>query len=97
LKELTPRQFDALLRRHIKATRYAREQTELLFGQLTAAVINWSWRPPKSAVDPGKFMPSRWKARGAVKRKRQSKQAIANRIREAMGQVMKFNNVNHSP
>ena len=78
----------------MQAKRYEREHTELLFGQVTAAIINWSWRPPKNAVDPAKFMPSRWKAQGTVKRKRESKQAIANRIREVMRQVMKFNNGN---
>jgi hypothetical protein len=51
---LTPRQFDALVKRR---ERDAQEQ-EFLTAQLTAAVVNFSMCHPKEPVSPRDFMPS---------------------------------------
>lgn len=41
-----------------KARLQEREDTEFLFGQLTAAVINFAQRRPMESVTPADFMPS---------------------------------------
>jgi hypothetical protein len=65
--ELTPRQFDALLKRHL----IDREYNELLFGQLTSWVANSGVRAPSKPFKPTDFMPSQWmKKASKPKRKR---------------------------
>lgn len=51
---LTPRQFDALVKRRERDV----VTTEFLFAQLTAAVVNFSTCRPKETVHPRDFMPS---------------------------------------
>lgn len=53
---LTPRQFDALLKRKERET----QDTEYLFAQLTAYTVNFSMCHPKEPVAPKDFMPSEW-------------------------------------
>jgi hypothetical protein len=53
---LTPRQFDALVRRHRRHV----ESQELLFGQLTSWVANTGFRTTAEPTTPTDFMPSRW-------------------------------------
>jgi hypothetical protein len=53
---MTPRHFDALMDRYERG----REDNELLFGQMTAAIINYSMCHPKEPVKSVDFMPSHW-------------------------------------
>ena|ERR1700739_3208643 len=50
----TPRQLDALIKRKELADR----MNEFLFGQLTAAVVNFSMAHPKESLSAQDFMPS---------------------------------------
>jgi hypothetical protein len=59
----TPRQLDALR----KAYLLEREDTEFLFGQLTAAVINFAQRRPSESVKPSDFMPSVLRKKAAAR------------------------------
>ena len=54
--ELTPRQFDALLKRH----HHRVESNELLFAQLTSWVANTGFRSTEKPTQPKDFMPSQW-------------------------------------
>ena len=51
---MQPWMFDALLSRKQRAT----QETELLFGQLTSVVANYSMCAPKTPISPAEFMPS---------------------------------------
>src|SRR6202042_2926983 len=53
---LTPRQFDALIKRH----RHTVESNELLLGQLTSWVANTGFRSTEKPTHPHDFMPSQW-------------------------------------
>ena len=53
---LTPRQYDALLKRR----EYETQQAEFLFAQLTSYFINFSMCHPKDPTKPRDFMPSMW-------------------------------------
>jgi hypothetical protein len=53
---LTPRQFDALIKRH----RHTVESNELLLGQLTSWVANTGFRSTEKPTHPEDFMPSQW-------------------------------------
>jgi len=69
---LTPRQFDALQKRHKSKA----ESNELLFGQLTSWVANTGFRSTEKPTKPADFMPSKWankaeqKPLATVRRKR---------------------------
>jgi hypothetical protein len=54
--DLTPRQFDALLKRH----RYRVESTEFLFAQLTSWIANTGFRSTEKPTADFDFMPSQW-------------------------------------
>jgi hypothetical protein len=54
--KLTPRQFYVLLDQHDIQTQH----TELLFAQITSAVINWSFSRPKVPATIKEFMPTFW-------------------------------------
>jgi hypothetical protein len=56
---LTPRQFDALLKRH----REKIEHTELLAGVIASAIANFSLGGLKEPAKPADFMPSRWETK----------------------------------
>ncbi len=77
---LTPRQFDALLRRH----RNHVEANELLFAQLTSWVANTGFRSTEKPTHPRDFMPSQWAKHPKPKRPRMTKkrrQDIADGLR----------------
>lgn len=59
----TPRQLDALR----KAQMQNHEDTEFLFGQLTAAVVNFSDRRPSESARPSDFMPSQIRKKQAAR------------------------------
>lgn len=59
----TPLRLDALRKAHLQQ----REDTEFLFGQLTAAVINFSQRRPMESMRPADFMPSLIRKKHAAK------------------------------
>jgi hypothetical protein len=75
--------FHALVRQH----ELAMQQQELLFAQLTAAVINFGACRPKEPVKTEQFMPSQWgkvekRPRMTAKRRRE----IADAFRRTMAQ-----------
>jgi hypothetical protein len=53
---LTPRQFDALIKRH----RYKAESNEFLFAQMTSWIANTGFRSTEKPTHPKDFMPSQW-------------------------------------
>jgi hypothetical protein len=87
---LTPRQYDALLKRKEHETR----TTEFLFAQLTACGINFSPCHPKEPTSPADFMPSEWvkkQASAAPKRVRMTKkvkQQVTDSIRAGFGALL---------
>lgn len=88
---LTPRKLDALLKRK----KVAAEETELLFGQLTAAVINFSMCHPKEPIKIADCMPSRIgkpSGRGTTdhyrKLDKKMRQEIADSVRRTMQALM---------
>src|SRR6185312_12893062 len=78
---LTPRQFDALLKRK----EHADTMQEFLFGQLAAMTANFSMAPPKKPARPQDFMPSQWGK--AAKPKRRSKRTITRTLNRIFGVV----------
>lgn len=59
---LTPRQLNALIER-----KEAKEISgEFLLAQLTAHLVNFSQRAPKTPAKPEDFMPSEWRKRKRV-------------------------------
>lgn len=58
---MTPRQMCLLLERHRLSTLHA----EMGPAQTTAAIINWSQRPPQESASPRDFMPSYRKGKRA--------------------------------
>jgi hypothetical protein len=54
--DLTPRQFDALLRRHQRKE----EHDEFMFAQLTSWVANTGFKSASKVTQPKDFMPSQW-------------------------------------
>jgi gluconate kinase len=88
---LTPRQFDSLLRHHRARQREQREFTELLFGQLTAAVYNSGLRGPQEPYAPRDFMPSQWAQIQAEKEEEDAAMA-AERMRTTMVSFAAFQN-----
>ena len=86
---LTPRKFDALLKRH----RHKVESQELLFGQLTSWMVNTAFRTTEKPTEITDFMPSRWNAIQAHKRqtksKRRKRATIATEVRSVMAHFMR--------
>jgi hypothetical protein len=88
---LTPRQLDALVKRHERAT----QEREFLFAQMTSCIVNFSMVRPQEPVSAADFMPSEW----AKKRKKSmsdeptetERQMIANQMRGVMEALMKRN------
>lgn len=70
---LTPRQFDALLKRK----EHADTIQEFLFGQLASVAANFSMSRPKNPTTPQDFMPSQWKP---TKPKRRTRRTIARKL-----------------
>jgi len=70
---LTPRQFDALLKRK----EHADTMQEFLFGQLASVTANFSMSRPKNPTTPQDFMPSQWKS---AKPKRRTRRTIARKL-----------------
>jgi hypothetical protein len=81
---LTPRQFDALMRRY----RYETESGELLFGQLTSWVANTGFRTAEKQTSAADFMPSQWRKapviNGPVEMTQERRNEIANGLRECL-------------
>lgn len=71
---LTPRQFDALLKRH----ELAEQKREYLAAQTTAAIINFSMRAPDKPVSPRDFMLSLPPERKQKPTKKQIKKVAQN-------------------
>ena len=82
---MTPRQFHALAERH----RWGQERNELLFAQLTAVVHNTGFRTTEKPIEVREFMPSQWGKLARKKRRNESRKAVADGIRKAMGAFMK--------
>lgn len=59
---LTPRQFDALLKRKKVET----VSQEFLAAQLTSWIINTGFRTTEKPTKPQDFMPSEWRTRASV-------------------------------
>jgi hypothetical protein len=80
--ELTPRQLDALIKRHERSM----WNNEFLFAQLTSCVVNFSMSHPKKALEPRDFMPSEWAKNPPAEKKpkRRKRQLIATEIRATM-------------
>lgn len=76
---MTPRQFDALLKRH----REQIEHQELLNGILASVIVNFSLGAPKVGKAPVDFMPSQWrkKVEKQPRKPRVNRQSINNSIR----------------
>ena len=55
---MTPRQFDALLKRHHATKREDAALFELMIAQLTSVVMNTGFRSPKEPVSTREFMPT---------------------------------------
>jgi hypothetical protein len=84
----TPRQLDALRKAHLQHS----EDTEFLFGQLTAAVVNFSQRRPAESARPGDFMPSQIRKKAAarlvdVEMTDEVREKIAKKLRKQMDRV----------
>ena len=77
---LTPRQFDALLKRH----KHKVESNELLFGQLTSWVVNTGFRALEKPTSTEDFMPSRWKKRSAAASSTTKPKRMSRKRREAV-------------
>ena len=60
---ITPRQFDALLKRH----RYKVESTEFMFAQLTSWIANTGFRSTEKPTSAFDFMPSQWRKKAKQK------------------------------
>ncbi|HTF67030.1 MAG TPA: hypothetical protein VK638_30540 [Edaphobacter sp.] len=80
---LTPRQFDALLKRYKRAT----ESNELLFAQLTSWIANTGFRSTEKPTTTEDFMPSRWSRMKPTKKKRK-RSSIAFELRTTMACFM---------
>ena len=68
------------------------EDTEFLFGQLTAAVINFSYRRPAETVRPADLMPSQIRKRAAarlvdVEMTEERREKIAKKLRRQLDRV----------
>jgi hypothetical protein len=78
---LTPRQFDALLKRH----REQIEHAELLVGIIASVVVNFSLGAPKTGTEPADYMPSQWRKKVQQPRKermtKKKRQRVANSLR----------------
>lgn len=81
---ITPRQFDALQKRH----RFHIESNELLFGQLTSWVANTGFRSTAKPTKHSDFMPCKWREKKVAEDKplvvRRKRSVIANEIRNMM-------------
>jgi hypothetical protein len=77
---LTPRQFDALCKRH----RMASELTEFFFAQVASTVMNTGFRSTEKPTSPADFMPSQRNKRQIQQRKseQQSSEEVLDRIRQ---------------
>jgi hypothetical protein len=85
---LTPRQLDALVKRHERAT----QEREFLFAQMTSCIVNFSMARPKEPASAADFMPSEW----TKKRRSPSsdptdaeQQMLANQLRGMFDALMK--------
>jgi hypothetical protein len=85
---LTPRMFDALVKRHERATR----EREFMFGQLASIFINYSMARPKKPTKPTDFMPSEFAKEHAKRTRRPTKeerQRIDEQARDLIRALMK--------
>lgn len=79
--DCTPRQLDALIKRHERS----KQEQEFLFAQLTSCVVNFSMAGPKKPSEPKDFMPSEWiKHPVATFKRRRKRQLIATELRNVM-------------
>jgi hypothetical protein len=85
--KMTPRQFDALARRHRAKRQREVEHAEFLFGQLTAMVGNTGIRGWKDVRTTDEFMPSRHMGKPA-KPRRINRKAVADLLRSNMQFLM---------
>lgn len=85
--DCTPRQLDALIKRHERA----KQETEFLFAQLTSCVVNFSMSRPKEPVSPKDLMPSEWSKRASKEnpQRKRKRQAIADELRANIETFMK--------
>lgn len=76
---LTPRQFDALCKRH----RMAQELTEYFFAQVSSTVMNTGFRSTDKPTSPADFMPSqRNKKQTPQRQTEQDPELILDRLRQ---------------
>jgi hypothetical protein len=82
---LTPRQFDALCKRH----RMASEMTEFFFAQVSSTVMNTGFRSTEKPTSPADFMPSQRNKKPIKQRtsEQQSPEEVLDRIRLAFSRV----------
>lgn len=96
--DLTPRQFDTLVRHYRSRQRAQREHSEFLFGQLTAAVYNSGFVRFEEWQVAKNFMPSQ-QAQAADDDVEETEeeyearqQRIADKLRATMAELMKRQN-----
>lgn len=85
--DCTPRQLDALIKRHERS----KQETEFLFAQLTSCVVNFSPVHPKKPVSVKDFMPSEW-LKVALKPKRLNRKTVADSARRHLDMFIKRGN-----
>lgn len=85
--ECTPRQIDALIRRHERKI----QGVEFLSAQTNTCIVNFSMARPKEPVEPRDFMPSEWAKKAPAKYKRRKREVIAMELRANMEAFMRTN------
>jgi hypothetical protein len=88
---LTPREFDALVKRDKRHT----EHEEYMFAQLTAVVMNTGFRSREEPAQPKDYMPSQWRKTPASKSSEaltdDRRAEIANRLDRMFGALVTRN------
>lgn len=81
---LTPRQYSALMERHIDAER----KNELMLAQIVAATVNYSMCRPEKPVTPSSFMVTPFEA--AIEQRPKRKRMTRKEIESVADQLRKF-------
>jgi hypothetical protein len=93
--DLTPREFDILLKRHNQLLEHTELQTGIITSNICNFIANWSMHPPKKGLElvPHDFMASKVKDRVVVKPDPNQKQKWGKREQRRVASYRKKNKI----
>jgi hypothetical protein len=72
---------------HNERLEYSEYREELMTGIIASTMANWSMHPPKKALSPSDFMPSRESAEKPVRARRTNTKQVVSDIRAWVDQM----------